>query len=360
MTSSSIEPGPHGWLVLQVAFGDDALAQRAWSSLEPELDIDTIAHEVHGVFPQLASQLRRLGIESPVLVRLDGVRKRLWTRNNLRTREVLAARRSLDLHGILAEPTGGLATLLRQPDLGARPLVDAELVIGKPYAGRATQLLQVDGWSGVGNRRDGWLMDLHALTFERSGHQVTLRCSDGRWPYAGHETGWPTPYGGRDLRLPSPTSLLAYTLVEGHRLWGYTPVRRYADLLLLMRDSEAVAWDDLLRLVHLRGGAAGAARALRSLAEHFPQAVPLDVLDRLSGTSRRSEWAVDLGDRSGTAAALVRRLDTASPLRAVIGTPAFLRAAWQVEGNRALALAGARRLRARRPSGSSGSGPGFG
>jgi hypothetical protein len=360
MTRSSSEPRPHGWLVLQVAFGDEVLARRAWSSLEPELDIDTIAHEVHGVFPQLASGLRGLGVEPPVLVRLDGVRKRLWTRNTLRTREVLSARNSLDAHGIPAEPTGGLATLLRQPDLSARPLVDAELVISEAHATRAAQLLLDNGWTGVGARRDGWLMDLHAATFVRSGHQVTLRWSDGAWPYASHEKEWPNPSGDRYLRLPSSASLLAYTLVEGHRLWGYTPTRRYADLLLLLRDSEAVAWGDVVRLVHLRGGAAAAARALRSLVGHFPEAVPPDVLDELSDTSRRSEWAVDLGDRSGTVAALVRRMDTTSPLRAIAGAPAFLGDAWGVEGKRGLALAGARRLRARRPGGAAGAGTGTG
>lgn len=360
MTSSRIEPRPHGWLVLQVAFGDEVLARRAWSSLEPELDIDTIAHEVHGVFPQLASGLRRLGVESPLLVRLDGVRKRLWTRNTLRTREVLSARHHLDVHGVPSEPTGGLAVLHRQPDLGARPLVDAELVISEARAPRAAQLLLDSGWTGVGTRRDGWLLDLHATTFERSGHQLTLRWSDGGWPYASNEKEWPSASEERDLRLPSPTSLLAYTLVEGHRLWGYTPVRRYADLLLLLRDGEAVGWDDLIRLVHLRGAAAAASRALRSLVEHFPEAAPPEVLDELSVTSRRSEWAVDLGDRSGTVAALVRRMDTTSPLRAIAGAPAFLRDAWGVEGNRGLVLAGARRLRVRRSGGASGAGTGTG
>lgn len=361
MTSARSEPARHGWLVLQVAFGNEDLARRAWTTLEPELDIDTIAHEVHGVFPQLAGGLRRLEVDASVLVRLDGVRRRLWTRNSLRTREVLTARHSLDVHGIPAEPTGGLATLLRQPDLGARPLVDAELVVSETHATRAARLLLDNGWADVGTRRDGWLMDLHAATFERAGHQLTLRWSDGRWPYASQEeTAWLSPSGGRDLRLPSPARLLAYTLVEGHRLWGYTPVRRYADVLLLLRDGEAVAWDDLLALVYRRAGAAAAARALRSLAAHFPDAVPSDVVADLSDTTRRSEWAVDLGDRSGTVAALVRRMDSTSPLRAIAGAPAFLRGAWGVEGNRGLALAGARRLRARRPGGAGGAGTGSG
>lgn len=349
MTCASSEPRPHEWLVLQVAFGDKAVARRAWSALEPELDIDTIAHEVHGVFPQFAGGLRSLGAEPPVLVRLDGVRKRLWTRNSLRTREALEARRSLNGHGIPAEPTGGLATLLRQADLGARPLVDAELAVSAEHSARAARLLVDRGWGDVGTRRDGWLMDLHAATFLRSGQQLTLRWSDSGWPYASpEEEAWQSPSDG-DLRLPSPSRLLAYTLVEGHRLWGYTPVRRFADLLLLLREREAVSWGDLVQVVQQRGGAAAAARALRLLVRHFPDAVPPDVLAELSDTSRRSEWAVDLGERSGTVAALVRRMDTTSPLRAIAGAPALLRDTWGVEGNRGLALAGARRLRARRP-----------
>jgi hypothetical protein len=345
------------WLLLQVCFADQGRARAAWLQLSP-LDIDSVAHEVHGVFPQLAASLRAIESSAPVLPRLDGVRRRLWTRNTIRVRDVLDARRMMRSAGLRAEPTGGLATLMRQPDLGARPLVDAELQVDSADAGAARRVLVEDGWTVVGTRRDGWLLDLHAATLERRGQQLTLRWSDGPWPYpSGVGPTGSNPGEASDPSLPGPTPLLAYTLVEGHRLWGYTPVRRIADVLLLLTDGEGVQWGELVGLVGTRGGAAAARQALAQTHARFPDLVPDMTLAELGAiTRRRGQWGMDLDERSGTLAALVRRAEARPTLRFLSGAPQFLRDVWGVEDDDRLVAAGARRLRARLARGPHGAG----
>lgn len=343
-------PGPDAWLTLAVAFGDSRVAGDAWAQLAHRLDIDTVDFDVHSAFPQLSAGLRRLGVESHIQPRLDGVRRRMWTRNSLRVREVLGARDGLAGIGIPAEPTAGLGLLLRQADLGARPLVDAELQVNTQLAREAATALGERGWREVQNRRDGWLRDLHAWTFERAGHQLTLRWSDGAWPYGARtDERRASPTGGPDVAVPDNARLLAYTLVEGYQLWGYRPVRRYADALMCLTDEEGLDWDEFLRLVGERGGASVAHAALEHLAGTFPGLMPPEVVSQLANRAGtlRSRLAVGLGRRSGTAAVLVRRTDTMPTLRAIGTSPRLLRELWGVDSSGGLALAGARRLRGR-------------
>ncbi len=320
----SRSPGGQEWLTLRVAFGDPDDARQAWEQLEPVLDIDGISHDAHGVFPQLLDALRRLGVEHQVVPRLEGVRRRLWTRNSVRLREVAAAAAGVAEIDPGVSAGGGLAVLLRQDDLSRRPLVDADLVVGTDHAAAARDVLVEDGWREVVRRRDGWLMDLRAVTLERSGHQVTLRWAEpGPWPYL--TDGGSAPLARVDaltLLVPGPADLLVHTLAEGFRLWGYTPTRRYADALLLLSDAD-LDWAAVLDRARSRRAQAPVVAALERIAPDFPSLVPAEALERLrvesAGTRARVGLATDL--RWGSLAVVLRRTNDRSLARALAAAP---------------------------------------
>ncbi len=151
------------------------------------------------------------------------------------------------------------------------------------------------------------------------------------------------------VRLPRPAPLLAYTLIEEFRLWGYTPLRRYADAMMLLRDAEPVQWPELLDLASKRNATIPVRQALQAIAEDLPSLVPSSVLDTLRRQQGRTHtrWALAAERNSHTAAAFLRRTQRMSPVGAISVAPSFLRDVWEVEHARDLPVVGVRRLAAR-------------
>lgn len=349
LESAAQSPGGQERLLLVAALTDPQTAKNAWLELAPGLDIDVVAHETHGVFAQLADNLRAMDLDPAILPRLDGVRKRLWANNSQRLRAVLTARDRLSGAGIAAEPTGGLAVLLTMGDAAGRPMVDAELVVHEDQVSEAVRLLLDDGWQASVRRRDGWLLDLRSITLVNGKSSVTLRWRAGGWPYAtGEESPCSAPTG-ESVRLPSSGRLMAWTLIEGYRLWGYNPTRRYADAMLLSREMDDEEWQVLLQLTRVRHGAVPVSAALHLLAGPLCIPVPdvvVDDLARYPGAGR-GRLSLRIAERSGTAAAFLRRTDRLTPVRALGSVPAFLRDVWDVDGREGLPQVTLRRLRAR-------------
>src|SRR5207248_6044469 len=85
-------PGPIGsfWpterqtLILRAALCDGEPSVAAWSRLRPELDLDTLEPESTVLLPLVGRQLAAAGLEEPLLPRLQGMRRRTWTVNQLR------------------------------------------------------------------------------------------------------------------------------------------------------------------------------------------------------------------------------------------------------------------------------------
>lgn len=345
-------PGEQERLLLVAALGEGAAAREAWLTVARGLDIDVVAHETHGLFGRLAENLRSMHLEPEVMPRLDGVRKRMWATNAGRVRRVMGARAALGSAGVTAEPTGGLAVLLRLGDPAIRPLVDAELWVRADDVERAVATLEAAGWKATVRRRDGWLLDLCSVTLVRPDEPrgVTLRWHAAGWPYAGSTEEALTTPTGEQACVPGPGALLAWTLIEGYRLWGYNPTRRYADAMLLARAAQAGDWDDLERITRERRAAAvvraGLAALQDSLATPVPAATTASVAALADGG--RGPLREYAEERSGTAAAFLRRTQGMPPMRAVTSLPTFLREVWDVEPGRSLPGAAAHRLAARR------------
>ncbi len=351
MPDLAARPGEQERLLLLAALGEGEVARQAWLTVARGLDIDVVAHETHALFGRLADNLRSLGLQPDVLPRLDGVRKRMWANNSHRVRRVLAAREDLAAAGIASEPTGGLAVLLRLGDPAVRPIVDAELAVDANDVERAGERLVAAGWRPDVRRRDGWLMDLRSATFVRDDPRgLTLRWRRGGWPYATADDTATTAPTGEIVHLPAAGRLLAYTLIEGYRLWGYNPTRRYADAMLLVPGVTASGWADLVDLTRERNAAPVVSAALAELTGPLHCPVPESVVAAVAEleTGRRGRLATQVAERSGTAAAFLRRTQGLRMVQAVTSAPSFLQDVWELDGLRQLPRAVLGRWRARR------------
>jgi hypothetical protein len=335
-----------------VAFGSDDVARHAWADVAASLDIDRLPFELHGLFPMMASTLRRLGIEAAELPRFDGVRKRLWSLNSVRQRALEDAVGVLARHGIRSLVTGGMAVLLYRDDLGLRPLSEVDVVVDADNGAPAIRLLGEQGWTVARQRRDGFWMDQRASVIERAGQTLTLRWSPRAATIgnAADRDGLSAPRTA--IELAYPADVLAFTLIDGPTLPGYFPVRRRADALLLGAVQD-VDWNAFLAQVRSKHAEPEVAADLRQLGD-LPGAPPSWV------TADLARMAVPLRERLAygknsfpSLSASLRRSRYANTAAAVTALPRELADIWELPGPAFVARAAAGRV-ARRLTGRSG------
>lgn len=341
--------------LLEVAFGSDDVAREAWADVAPSLDIDALPFELHGLFPMVASSLRRLGIDAAELPRFDGVRRRLWSLNSLRLRALGDAANILETAGFAPRVTGGMAVLLYCDDLALRPLTDVDVVLEPKIGPRALASLESAGWVARRRRRDGFWMDQEATVIERAGQFLTLRWTRSVSPAADSVGNGPSANGTTVRRSHPPSDVcvdlaaiadvLAFTLVEGRTLPGYFPVRRRADALLLGRlDDPAVDWNAFVERVRRKHAEPEVGAELGELAGLHgapPPWVPAAL--RGVGVPLRERLAYGT-QRFPSVSASLRRTRQANAAAAVTAVPRELADIWDLPGPASVARAAAGRV----------------
>jgi len=74
--------------LLRASLSDGPEALQAWQDWRAATDIDTLDQESYRLLPLLYDNLRRLGVDDPVLVRYRSVYKHMWYRNQLTFRAI--------------------------------------------------------------------------------------------------------------------------------------------------------------------------------------------------------------------------------------------------------------------------------
>jgi hypothetical protein len=321
-------------LLLRAAFAPDDVARRAWQQAGSGLDLDTLPYELHALFPRIAERLRDLHIESADLPRFDGIRKRLWSQNLLRIRDVAAVCVVLRAHGIEPLLTGGLAVLAHRQDWGARPLTEADVAVPHDAHDRALAALSDDGWRVELARRDGFLLDMRASVLARGPGRVTLRSSPAGWPHDGLPAASVLDVGNSPLPVASRADVLAFLASDAERLPGYPPARRFADALGLCegRPDQAPDWTAFVRRVVARKATPEAAEFVGYLRGPLCGQVPESIVGRLaalaSGRASRPARRLD----SSVVDAYRRRCRGGSALTNARMLPGYLCEVWDVDG----------------------------
>ncbi len=112
--------------------------------------METLDPESYRLLPLLHSNLRRLGVDEPALVRYGSVYKKTWYRNQLSFQTLATVLRVLHEAGIETLVLKGVALALRYyPHIGLRPMNDFDVLVPTDKMAAALDALRAKGWTPV-------------------------------------------------------------------------------------------------------------------------------------------------------------------------------------------------------------------
>ena len=285
-------------LLVIAAIGEPDAALAAWRAWLAQRDLDTASWPEVRLLAAVSTRLPLLDPHSPLLPRLQGIRRFIWTQ----TQMCLAGGKGLlaDLHAA-AIPIlllKGAARLAADPPAAARRLVrDLDVLVPLSDWSRALEIADAQGWrpkpgSPYGGRLPpgaaaSFLPIHHSIAYEKDGTEVDLHHAalfmcrnagddDGLWRRARRAT-----LQGVPVLIPAPEDELLLTLVHG-TLLGDEPTADWApDAASLI--AGGIDWRALEAAAAERHVEPAVASALLMLAERAGTAVPADTLARLRG-----------------------------------------------------------------------------
>lgn len=351
-------------LLLRAALLSGQDAMEPWRNLRPRLAVDRADRASRRLFPLLDANLRRHGIDDPLMAELAKFRERAAARNRALFDAARGLLQALEDAGIatLVLKGGAVAARLYR-DLSLRPMADVDVVVPTGQAPSALEVLRRAGWSPRIAITPAFIRMQHAAdVFSES---ASVKC-DLHWhvyweccqPTADDDlwaASLPLDFAGKATRTLGPADALLHLCVHGSRRVRHPQLLWVADALLLLRES-AVDWRRLMAQAIQRRFVLRAGGMLAYLRRAFGAPVPADVLRHLQThpVSRFERFEYWLGNRpQGVIGELPiywcnhRRLREGWPTKTPPGFPRYLQETWRVDslravGQGALARAGKR------------------
>jgi hypothetical protein len=353
---SPVAPGPRFLpsaiqrVLLRATLGDGSDAVQAWRVWRGATDVEALDPESHRLLPLLYSNLRRLGVEDPALVRYASVYKHTWYRNRLMFRALAAVLGRLGEAGIDTMVLKGVVLALRcYPHFGLRPMNDFDVLVPTDHMEAAVSALEAAGWRPAplpnGRRFAHATASLYHSWGFRGGTRGELdlhwhSSADGCQRDADRafwSASLPFTVEDQETRALGSTDLLLHTLA--HAYASHDPVVRWvADAVMVVRaEGDRIDWDRLVDQTRARHLVLPVRAALAHLSESGLAPIPSGAIDALSLT--RPDW-MDRAEyahrQSADPYSLPNKLARlwfwnwrlrghASPLSAAVGFPAFLR-----------------------------------
>ena len=135
-------------LVLRAALLGPEEAEAAWSQWLATNDIEDVDLATYFLFPTLYHNLKRVGIEGPIVTKLSGVYRFTWVKNLVAQQSLAEVVRVLDAEAIPVVALKGAALLGRHyTDPGARMMNDIDVLVREADALRSLDALQASGWT---------------------------------------------------------------------------------------------------------------------------------------------------------------------------------------------------------------------
>jgi len=325
-------------LLLRAALLDAPAATEALAAWKKTVRLNALDAASWKLIPQLYANLKRLGIDDPLMPQARDCRMESWTSNQRLFFKTAAFLEELRTAKIPALVLKGVALAnLYYPDTAARPMADLDLLVPvENFLGLGNRLLH-EGWKETDGyplsafkmgtlpsfgfvRSDGFAVDLHCHVLHAD---CTPRADDTFWARAVPWTLRQTP-----AQTLAPEDQLLHVISHGLRWCDVAPFRWIADAWwILARSRAGFDWDYFI----------GQARFHQV---HLPILRGLDLMNRITPLNLPAGVLEKLERIPVTAAARVRFIADTHPLP----RPFFPRAAaiWEIlgEGEERCAVAG--------------------
>lgn len=337
-------------LLLRACLLSGADAATAWQAWRGRVVFDDMDAGSFRLMPLLHHNLRRENIDDPLLGRIKGIYRQIWSRNQLLFHEsaaVMLAMQAADIP-VLVLKGATLANKL-YPDAGQRPMADFDFMVPFAETGRAHEILRQCGWKyveAVPLERTVW--SSHASKWDnKNARQIDLHwhllpgwrlpgVDDDVWTRAAK-----VQIAGSPFPSMSATDLLWHVCAHGAIGDEVPSIRWVADAwMILHHDREPVDWEQFLESVQRRSLGFSVGCALRYLKDGFNAPVSVRVLETLESVppSWLERWEQRIVSRPrGLLGALplhcvnyLRQTRHDSLWQKITGVPFFFRRTWGV------------------------------
>lgn len=287
-------PMPDQELLLKAALMGNNKAAIAWSEWRSHIDIDDIDNLDPGSYrllPLLYRNLNSLGVKDPILMKLKGVYRLTWYKNQMLFHIISGLLRSFNDAGIESMVLKGAALiLLCYGDYGLRPMNDFDILVPTEHALPAIRLLRKLGWNPVDFEPDERYISVsYSHGFEdKAGRQCDLhwhlfsQCRDAHADDEFWERTVSTEFHGVPARVLCLSDQLLHICVHGAH-WNITPPFRWvADAIMLLNKApDGIDWNRLIEQAQKRRLILPLQDTLNYLSETFDVQIDPEVLKRL-------------------------------------------------------------------------------
>lgn len=294
-------------LLLDVALNPTDRGRAAWHRLRPDLVFDDITGDQQRLMPLIHRSLTTLGIDDIDLGRMRGLHRNSWYRNQMLVSRVEPTILALTSAGIDVMVMKGLPLgLLYYPELGLRPMADADLLVPFSQYLAAIDVLQTEGFvverpqhasfpmlraASEAKHPNGTEIDLHWQVHRSIG----LPGASAAWgpefwsAEIADDDFWsraqPFAIGSARCLAPSAEDLFLHVCVHN----AYSPygvaLRWAVDAAMIIRTREDFDWQALIRRARDRRVLIGVRKSLQYLADDLGIPVPEDFRQELERSS---------------------------------------------------------------------------
>lgn len=294
-------------LLRAALLSDPTRVRESFAEWKSRVHIDSIEHGSMRLIPLLYRNLKRLGVDDPLMPRLKGVYRQVWFRNQLILEHGLRSLRALSAGGISAMVLKGAALIgVVYDEPALRPMEDFDVLVPCEHFRRAVDLMLAGEWTfhpplsdpeshfvfqhAIGFRHDGGgELDLHWSAMGLPGDQEGSR---NVW-----SSSQPLTIGDQEARTLAPADQLLQICSHASRFNpDIPPIRWAADAFLLIARAP-FPWDALIESARARGLSLVMLRALEYLRDGLDVAISDDVMAALTRQVRVVEHLA-LGLRS--------------------------------------------------------------
>jgi hypothetical protein len=303
INSAKVHPGEVQENLLKAALLQQVPAcRKALEQWSAQVNIDHIDGGSYRLLPLLYRNLRKHGIQHPLLAKLQGIYKMAWYRNQMlfhHTAIVIAEFRKMKIDTLLFK--GAALALRYYPDPGTRPMQDVDILVHGNNARSAINWFIKAGWAPTERAflasyspKDSYFQSVHGDGFNNDlGYEIDLHwhvmaecCFD-----AADEFFWsgslPFESGEITSRSLNDSDHLVQTCVHGARWNEVPPLRWIADALMILNSPDShIDWERILRTAQDFRLNLQLAQTLGYLEQCFDAPIPNKVLEALNSTPK--------------------------------------------------------------------------